>query len=123
KIDVFSNGDVLFACRYEDSVDVSFNGSANWEEVNYKTTVPEALLVGKYDSSGNYLWHRNLDCPKANYANNVNIDSKDNFWIAGNVRDSLNINPAGSPYWLHAIAGNYLYLAQFNKNGMVNFGF
>jgi hypothetical protein len=99
-----------------------FNGSLDFDP-NFGnhtlSSVYDNSFIAKYDSSGSFLWVKQI---KGNYENNslgLFIDKNDNIYFAGYFRDTIDADPGIGVYSLSTQL-SYLYsmyITKLDKNG------
>ena len=70
-------------------------------------------VITKYDSLGKHVWSSSIKCGRINYVTHLTIDDSDNIYIAGETRDSVDIDPSSNTLWVYDGG----YVVKYDPNG------
>ncbi|MBK9638703.1 MAG: hypothetical protein IPO63_13160 [Bacteroidetes bacterium] len=105
-------GSILAGGSFRDTVDFDPGPLVN----NLSTIYSAALFVIKLSNTGNLIFAKTMD---ANLGSNsvrcIQLDSLNHFYISGNFRDTLNIDPGASPLLSPNVGSTYI--AKYNFSG------
>jgi hypothetical protein len=93
---------------------VDFNPSENISNLTSRGGMD--IFLAKYDSSGNYLWAKNMGGKSDDAGISIAIDSSDNIYILGSFRDTAYFNSDDSINIISA-GGADVFLAKYDASG------
>jgi Domain of unknown function (DUF4347)/Beta-propeller repeat len=133
-----SNGNYLWAKRfgstnvdiaYSTAIDGSgnvyttgfFNGTVDFDPGASTNTLTSAgisdIFISKLDSSGNYLWAKQLGGASTDSANSVTVDSSGNVYTTGSFWDTADFDPGvGTKNFTSAGAAD-IFISKIDSNG------
>ncbi|HJM73784.1 MAG TPA: SBBP repeat-containing protein, partial [Acidimicrobiales bacterium] len=120
---VDSSGNVYTAGDFYDTVD--FDPGAG--TANLTSNGQQDVFVSKLDSSGNYVWAKNLGGTGLDYGYSVAVDSSGNVYTTGGFRGTVDFDPGSGTANLTAVgteafvskldsSGNYVWAKSFDMN-------
>jgi hypothetical protein len=84
--------------------------------VDAYTTSFADMFIAKYDSMGNYKWGKHLVGPNGNFSRYMALDKAGNIYIAGELYNSIDFDPASANGLLWSTGAN-LFFAKYDNNG------
>ncbi|HJP25320.1 MAG TPA: SBBP repeat-containing protein, partial [Acidimicrobiales bacterium] len=120
---VDSSGNVYTTGYFNDTVD--FDPGAG--TTNLTSNGSSDVFVSKLDSSGNYVWAKNLGGTGLDYGYSVAVDSSGNVYTTGGFRGTVDFDPGSGTANLTAVgteafvskldsSGNYVWAKSFDMN-------
>lgn len=85
-------------------------------EVSLYSTINEFVIV-KYDSKGNYQWHRTSSGTVDSYNMSLEIDSIDNLYFSAIYRDYFTFNDSDTIYNSSEFSDHSVFISKFDSSG------
>lgn len=112
-IAIDASGNVYTTGYFEGNVD--FDPSTG----NYVLTAKGGYdaYISKLNSSGNFVWAKQIGGPLFDVGNSIDIDNLGNVYTIGHFEGTADFDPGANNYNLTAIGGPDIYLSKLNASG------
>ncbi|MDQ5971406.1 MAG: hypothetical protein QG566_352 [Patescibacteria group bacterium] len=77
----------------------------------------EDIYILKLDSSGDFVWVKQIGGTGYDIARSLKLDSSNNIYITGVFNDTTDFDPGAGTYELTSIGANDAYIAKFDSDG------
>ena len=74
------------------------------------------IFFAKYDSSGNYIWARQLGTSDYDMGYSITTDEESNVYIAGYFSNTIDFDPGSGTANLSVVAGQDIFFAKYDSN-------
>lgn len=118
KMAIDSSDNLVAVGNFQETVD--FDASASSSTSTTPVNVNHYFFV-KYDSDGNYLWHKSINSPSTTgtlYFYGVDVDYFDNIYFAGSYIKDIDFDPSGSTDTRSSLSDSQdIYFSKLSENG------
>ncbi|WP_264519642.1 SBBP repeat-containing protein [Flavobacterium sp. N1994] len=109
-----SNGNV-FVTGY-------FTGTADFDPSASTANLTSAggssdIFIAKYNSSGIYVWAKNMGSTGPDVGNSLKVDSNNNVFVTGYFAGTADFDPSASTANLTSAGSNDVFVAKYNTSG------
>lgn len=79
------------------------------------------IFIAKYDSTGKFIWVKQIGGTKNDGGQYITSDKRCNIYITGSIQDTVDFDPSGSVYKLHTnnISSSSSYIAKYDSTGQL----
>jgi hypothetical protein len=115
-IAVDSSGNVYTSGWFADTLDVD-PGNGIYDLIGSSAV---DIFISKLDSSGNFVWGKEIGGPTAQAASSISVDNDDNVYITGSFYGTVDFDPGSGISNLTPVGGEDIFVAKFDSNGNIN---
>lgn len=112
-IDVDGNANVYITGSYTGVVDFD-PGAGTYTMAS--SGINSAFIL-KLNSSGDFVWAKNIDGPSYEYSYSITIDSNNNIYVTGRFSGICDFDPGPSTYTLGTSNGSNMFVLKLNSSG------
>jgi hypothetical protein len=110
------DGNILRTGTFEGTLD--FDPGAGEFLMTNPNPDGSSAFIQKIDPDGNLIWAKSLGAANNSRADHVRIDESGNIFIAGIFKDSLDADPSGDEFVLHAVnEHNQIFVLKLDSDG------
>ncbi|MCB0739055.1 MAG: hypothetical protein KDC92_16215, partial [Bacteroidetes bacterium] len=113
------NGDLVATGLFTGTVD--FDPSSQVKSITSKGSF-DAFLA-KYDTLGNCKWAIGIGGNNQDFGEALAIDANNNIYLTGYFRDSIDLDPSSSNYYVKSKGNTDIFLAKYSPTGSFLWGF
>jgi hypothetical protein len=100
----------------------SFQGTVDFDPgvgtANLTSTGSDDIFISKLDSSGNYVWAKNVGGVSAEAGNSIAFDASGNVYTTGSFQGTVDFDPGAGTANLVSTAGNPdIFVSKLDSNG------
>jgi hypothetical protein len=99
----------------------TFNGTVDFDPSIFVSNLTSAgnddVFIAKYNSSGNFMWVKQLGNTNQDNITDLKCDATGNIYFTGNFTGTVDFNPSASTLNLTAIGGSDIYAVKYDNNG------
>ncbi len=112
-IAVDSSGNTYIAGNFQLTVD--FDPGVGTAELTFAGA--NDIFIAKFDTSGNYLWAKNIGSTGNETANNIAVDSSGNTYITGVFSNTVDFDPGAGTAELTSTGLTDIFIAKYDPLG------
>ena len=113
-ISVDNQGDIYATGAFSSTVDFDPSYASTY---NLTSNGSSDVFTVKLNQNGNFRWARAMGASSYDLGVDIVVDDFGNVYSTGSYRNSINMNPTGTSYWVSNSGGNDTYIQKLDTAG------